>query len=82
MQVLSNIADLRKATNLTQIELATRAGISQSSLAKVERGAPTSMRTAQVLASLLKVSLDVVLWSATVTSDEVRIGYSFQEYGN
>lgn len=70
MQVLSNLADLRKLNNLTQAQLAEQANLAQPTLAKIERGALTSTGTAQALADLLGVSLDVVLWTAkTTTSD-------------
>ena len=65
-----NIKRLRKKHRLSQEEFAKKAGITYSTLIKIESGAnknPT-IRTLKKIASALKVSLDKLVWRKKVSN--------------
>ena len=62
MEVGKIIADLRKAKNMSQGDLAKQTGISQVMVGKYERGdAIPSIEVAKRIADILKVSLDYLV---------------------
>lgn len=68
------IAYARKALDLTQSELAKRAGIGQSSIALLESGSTKAPKRALVLAKALQVPLEWLMHGETVEPTELRLG--------
>ncbi len=65
------LAELRKAENLSQRDLATRLGVSQPAVAKMEAQEDVQLSTLQRLVAALGGSLEVI---ARLPSGEYRIG--------
>lgn len=62
---MSTVSDLRKALGLSQVQLAERAGVSQSVISRVEDGAGATTATAIRLARVLGTSVEE-LFGATI----------------
>lgn len=65
------LAELRKAENLSQRDLASRLGVSQPAIAKMEAQDDVQLSTLQRLVAALGGSLEVI---ARLPSGEYRIG--------
>lgn len=72
MAFAERLKELRKQAHLTQVELAKRLGIGQSSYADWERGKkkPTQENLVKI-AQILNVSVDYLVGNSQETSDEL-----------
>lgn len=63
-QMGRRIAAMRERRDMTQQELAEKAGLTQATVARIEKNRKTRVQLASIeaLASALEVSLDYVVW--------------------
>ncbi len=67
------IAELRKAKNMTQLELATKLNITDKAVSKWERDISCpDINTFPKLAEILEVSVDELLQSSAVSKEETK----------
>ena len=67
------IAELRKAKNMTQLELATKLNITDKAVSKWERDISCpDINTFPKLADILEVSVDELLQSSAVSKEETK----------
>lgn len=67
------IAELRKAKNMTQLELATKLNITDKAVSKWERDISCpDINTFPKLAEMLEVSVDELLQSSAVSKEETK----------
>ena len=67
------IAELRKAKNMTQLELATKLNITDKAVSKWERDLSCpDINTFPKLAEILEVSVDELLQSSAVSKEETK----------
>lgn len=67
------IAELRKAKNMTQLELATKLSITDKAVSKWERDISCpDINTFPKLAEILEVSVDELLQSSAVSKEETK----------
>jgi transcriptional regulator with XRE-family HTH domain len=74
---------LRVLRGLSQVELAGRAGVTQVTISRIERGHPATFTTIEKAAEVLEVQpewlmpkhpLDIILDKANIASDRPRTG--------
>ena len=74
--VVSPLEIARRASGLTQRELAARCGVARETISRVECGDAPRLRTARAIARALNTSVDAILPAAAIAShnDEAAPG--------
>ncbi|MDX3885567.1 MAG: helix-turn-helix transcriptional regulator [Sphingomonas sp.] len=70
---MTDVRSIREALGISQVELATKLGLHQSTVSRLETGAmPVDARTALALDMLLKLKGSSVIESASTADDDSR----------